>query len=59
MKDELDSEIVEITLNGKWTWGHLDLKSNSMYADAGITKGKLVVWVRDEVGNLTNFTSEL
>ena len=26
---------------------------------AGITKGKLVVWVRDEVGNLTNFTTEL
>jgi hypothetical protein len=37
----------------------LDLKSNSMYADAGSTKGKLVVRVRDEVGNLTNFTTEL
>jgi hypothetical protein len=30
-----------------------------MYADAGSTKGKLVVRVRDEVGNLTNFTTEL
>jgi hypothetical protein len=59
VQDELDSEIVEITLNGKWIWGHLDLKSNSMYADAGSTKGKLVVRVRDEVGNLTNFTTVL
>lgn len=59
VQDELDSEIVEITLNGTWIWGHLDLKSNSMYADAGSTKGKLVVRVRDEVGNLTNFTTVL
>jgi hypothetical protein len=59
VRDELDSEIVGITLNGKWIWGHLDLKSNSMYADAGSTKGNLVVRVRDEVGNLTNFTTEL